>query len=73
MIFVWVNASNNSPSIRADGTRDVITNMHFIITLTNVQANESLVNLLYGINLSTTNRKQYGQQEFMREKLKVTI
>ena len=73
VIFVWASASNNSPSIRTDGTRDVITNMHFIITSTNVQVNESLVNLLYGINLSTANRKQYGQQEFMREKLKVKI
>ena len=68
VIFVWANLTNRRQGGTADGTRDVIINIHLIIS-TNLQTNESWLNLLRDFNLSTTNRKQYSQQEFMKEKL----
>ena len=68
VIFVSANSTNRRQGGTVDGTRDVIINIHFIIS-TNLQTNESWVNLLRDFNLSTTNRKQYSQQEFMKEKL----
>ena len=67
MIFVCeLNQSRQKGT--SDGTRDAIINIHFTIS-TNAQTNESRVNLLYDFNFSTANRKQYSQQEFMKEKL----
>ena len=73
VIFVWENPSNSRQSSTTDGTGDMIINIYFIIISNNIQTNQSCVNLIFDFNLSTTNRKQYGQQEFMKEKLPVKI
>ena len=42
VIFVWANSTNPGQSGTSDGTRDVIINIHFIIS-TNIQTNREWI------------------------------